>query len=91
MTTPSGVNAGFRAARRSAVVSGRMPSSVVIAPARPSTVIGTGTTSRSKRASAVARAARTCDSSAYASSTSRVKPHRSAMSSAEMPCGTRFG
>ena len=32
-----------------------------------------------------------CDSSANASSSSRVRPHFSAMSSAEIPCGTRFG
>ncbi len=91
VTNPSGLNAGLSVASRSRVVSGRMPSSAVIGRDFPSTTIGTGTSSRSKRASAVARAARCCDSSANASSCSRVKPHFSAMSSAEIPCGTRFG
>ncbi len=91
VTTPSGLNAGFSAARRAAVVSGRMPSSSVITMVVPSTLTGTGTSSRSNRASAVACAARCCEPSAYSSSSSRESAHFSAMSSAEMPCGTRSG
>ena len=48
----------------------------------------TGTTSRSKRPSSIAASARRCDSYEYASSSSRESPHSSAISSAEIPCGT---
>ena len=48
----------------------------------------TGTISRSKRPSSIAAIARRCDSSEYASSSSRESPHSSAITSAEIPCGT---
>ena len=51
-------------------------------------VTSTGTISRSKRPSSIAAIARRCDSSEYASSSSRERPHSSAITSAEIPCGT---
>jgi hypothetical protein len=48
----------------------------------------TGTTSRSNRPCSIAASARRCDSYEYASSSSRESPHSSAISSAEIPCGT---
>ena len=44
--------------------------------------------SRSKRPSSIASMARRCDSSEYASSSSRERPHSSEITSAEIPCGT---
>ena len=51
-------------------------------------VTSTGTISFSKRPSSIAAIARRCDSSEYASSSSRESPHSSAITSAEIPCGT---
>ena len=89
ITPSSGLNAGFSLASFSTDESGRMPSSRVIVSVPSSVMIGTGTISRSKRPSSVARAARRCDSTENASFSSRLMFHFSAMSSAEMPCGTR--
>ncbi len=49
----------------------------------------TGTIERSKAPSAQDLAARVCDSSAYASTSSREKPSMVAMRSAPMPCGAK--
>ena len=51
-------------------------------------VTSAGTISFSKRPSSIAAIARRCDSSENASSSSREKPHSSAITSAEIPCGT---
>jgi hypothetical protein len=86
VTFPSGLKAGFRVASFSTLESGRTPSSRSKMP--PSAPV-TGMISFSKRPSSMARAARWCDCTAKASSSSRDRPHLSAISSAEMPWGTR--
>ena len=88
VTLPSSLNAGLSLARDSRLLSGRMPSSrtKTSLPLSVSTV--TGTISFSNRPSSVARAARLWLSTLNASSSSRLMPHLSAISSAEMPWGT---
>ncbi len=61
--TPSGVKAGFRLARRSADVSRRGVSSTSRVVVAPSTATSTGTISRAKRPSSIARTARSCERS----------------------------
>ncbi len=87
--TPSALNAGLSLPRVSSEESGRMPSSRVIVSVPSSVSTRTGTISRAKRPSSVARAALRCDSTEKASFSSRGMLHFSATSSAEMPCGTR--
>ena len=97
VTLPSGLNAGLRLASVSTVVPSRMPSSAVtISSDSVTSPVSlsrwserTGTISFSNRPSAVAWAARRWLSAEKASSSSRVRPHLSAISSAEMPWGTR--
>ena len=91
VTTPSSLNAGFSLASVSIDESGRMPSSAENSSSPLSVVTWIGTISRSKRPSERARAARLCDSTENSSLSSREMPHFSAISSAEMPCGTRCG
>ena len=92
VTLPSSfLKAGLSWASVSTVVSGRMPSSVsTMSPVSlPSSSFSTtGTISRWKRPSAVARAARCWLVAPKRSRSSRDSPHLSAMSSAEMPWGT---
>ena len=78
-------NAGFSVCNFSYGES-RMPSSVVM---RIPSESSTGKISRSKRPSAVARAAYACERAAKRSMSSRVIPHLSAIISALMPCGTK--
>ena len=85
---PSGTNAGASAASASADVSRRGVSSTPTSAPTCGFVTSTGTISRSKRPSSIAATARRCDSSEKASSSSREKPHSSAITSAEIPCGT---
>jgi hypothetical protein len=82
---PSALNTGSSRASASSVVSGRMPwsRSIRVPP------FSIGTISRSNRLSSVARCARRCDSSASWSSSDRGISQRSAISSADKPCGTR--
>ena len=88
VTTPSGRNAGWSDASRSAEVSRRGASSTPTRTAAPAAPTSTGTISFSNRPSSIAATARRCDSSEYASSCSRPSPHSLAITSAEMPCGT---
>src|SRR5262245_38048481 len=90
VTTPSGLNAGLSPASRSSVVSRRTPSSTT-SRSPPSSVAEMPTISRSNRPSSMARAARSCERRANASSSSRDRPHCSAIISADSPCGTRPG
>ena len=80
----SGRNDGLSLPSDSIVVSRRPSSALTSAPSAPST----GRISRSKRPSVVARCARCWDWAPKRSMSSRVMPHLSAISSAEMPCGT---
>ncbi len=92
VTLPSGLKAGFRLARTSAVVSGRIPSSVAmtsLVAAPSSSLTASGRISRSKRPSAVARAASCWLRAPKASRSWRDRSHWSAIISAEMPCDTR--
>ena len=88
VTFPSGRNAGLSDASASAEVSRRGVSSTATSAPTCGFVTSTGTISFSKRPSSIAAIARLCDSSEYASSCSREKPHSSASTSAEIPCGT---
>jgi hypothetical protein len=86
VTLPSSLNDGFSLPSDSTVVSGRIPSSATTgSPSAPFTAM----ISFWKRPSAVARAARCWLWAANVSRSSRLRPHFSAMSSAEIPCGTR--
>ncbi len=77
----------FRPASRSTVVSGRIDSSA--STLVPSTVtVAISSSNPPDRATAAARA---WDRAAYSSSWTRERPHLSATSSAETPCGTRPG
>ena len=83
--------AGLRLASTSTEESGRMPSSVAISSsvsARSSSLMATGMSSRSKRPSAVAWAARWWERTANSSRSSRVMSHCSAISSAPSPWPT---
>jgi len=77
---PSGVNAGLSAASASADVSRRGVSSVCSSAKEM--------ISLSNRPSSIAAIARRWDSSENASSSSRERPHSSAITSADIPCGT---
>ena len=85
MTVPSFLNAGFILASVSIVVDGLTCSSVskVTSPLR--VCLTMGTICVLKRPSAIAAAARLCDSTASASCSSRVMPHLAARFSAVMP------
>src|ERR671922_2330082 len=85
---PSGKNAGASSASASMDVSRRGVSSTPTSTPACGFSTSTGTTSRSKRPSSIAATARRCDSSEYVSSSSRESPHSSAITSAEIPCGT---
>ena len=91
ITPPSGWNDGLSAARRSSDESGRMPSSRCH---HLAAVCGT----HGQRDDLVIEATFVCGAwragetpAAPVSSSSRARPHFSAISSAEMPWGTRFG
>ena len=88
MTTPSSTKAGLNSASASSEVSARGVSST--SKSIPTRGLNTSidTTSLSNRPSSMAASARRCDSYENASSSSRDKPQRSAISSAEIPCGT---
>src|SRR5436305_605987 len=88
VTFPSGRNAGGSAARASAEVSARGVSSSASNVPTCGFETSIGTISLPNRPSSAAASARLCDSSEYASSSSREKLHSSAISSAEIPCGT---
>src|SRR5215218_3034426 len=88
VTLPFGRNAGSSAASASGDVSARGVSSTPKSTPVCGFDTSTGTTSCSKRPSSIAASARRCDSYEYASSSSRERSHFSAISSAEMPCGT---
>src|SRR6266566_4181621 len=88
VTFPSGRNAGFSAARAAAEVSRRGVSSTPSTTPACGFVRSIGTISSSKRPSSAAAVARRCDSSENASSSSRLNPHSSAITSAESPWGT---
>ena len=88
MTTPSSLKAGGSVAIFSSVVSRRGVSSTANSTPACGFETSTGTISFSKRPSSIARTARMCDSYEYASSASRDSPHSSAITSAEIPCGT---
>ena len=85
--SPMPANAGLSLPRLSSVVPGRMCSSWSSStiPLRSLT----GTTDLAKRPSAHAVAARSWDMTAYASTSSRVKPSMVAIRSALMPWGTK--
>src|SRR5947209_311796 len=85
---PSGRKAGRSAASASRDVSARGVSSVSTRTPTCGFETSTGTISFANRPSSDAATARRCDSSEYASSSSRVSPHSSAITSAEMPSGT---
>src|SRR6266550_4318210 len=88
VTFPSGRNAGFSAASASAEVSRRGVSSTPKTTPVCGLVRSMATISPSKRPSSPAAMARRCDSREKASSSSREKPHSSAITSAESPWGT---
>ena len=91
VTLPSSLKAGFSFASPSSEESGRIPSSAVIfsSVSLPSSSrTARVTSSRSKRPSSVARAARWWLRSPNASSSSREMPHWSAIISAPMPWPT---
>ena len=90
VTLPSGLNAGFRLASVSRLVSGRMPWSVTTVSSEPFILTCIGTISRSKRPSSVALCAFWWERSPSSSSSERGISHLSAIISAEMPCGTRL-
>ena len=82
VTTPSGLKEGVRAAIFSRFTGTRTPSSV--SKTEPSGSV-TGTISRLNRPSAIARPAFSWLCAANSSSASRLSPHVSAISSAEIP------
>ena len=82
------MNAGFKPASASADVSRLGVSSTARTVPTCGFVRSIGTISSSKRPSSIAATARRCDSSEYASSSSREISHSFAIASAEMPCGT---
>ena len=84
VTTPSGLKDGARAAIFSRLTGTRTPSSV--ANTVPSGRV-TGTISRANRPSAMARPAFSWLAAENSSSSSRLRPHFSAISSADSPCG----
>src|SRR4051794_38319524 len=88
VTLPFSTNAGLSDAILSADESRRTASSVSTITPTCGFETSTGTSSLSKRPSSIARAARSCERSEYASSASRDRLHRSAITSAEIPCGT---
>src|ERR671934_399381 len=88
VTTPPSTNAGSRPASASSDVSARGVSSTSKSIPTRGLKTSIDTTSSSKRPSSIADSARRCDSYEYASSSSRENPHCSAISSAEIPCGT---
>ena len=88
VTLPSSLNAGLSDASFSSDVSRLGFSSTATRTAAPPAPVSTGTISRSKRPSSIAAIARRWDSYEYSSRSSRERPHSSAMTSAEMPCGT---
>ena len=88
MTTPSVLNAGCNDASFSSDVSRRGVSSTAKRTTAPPAPTSTGMISFSNLPSSVAATARRCDSSEYSSSDSRVRFHSSAITSAEIPCGT---
>jgi len=85
VTTPSGLKDGVSAAIFSRLTGTRTPSSV--SKTEPSGSVR-GTISRVNRPSAIARPACSWLCAANASSSSRLSPHVSAISSAEIPWGT---
>ena len=84
VTTPSGLKDGASEAIFSRFTGTRTPSSV--SKTEPSGSV-TGTTSRLKRPSAMARPAFSWLRAENSSSSSRLSPHCSAIISAESPCG----
>ena len=88
VTTPSALKAGCSEASFSSDVSRRGVSSTAKRTTAPPAPTSTGMISFSNLPSSLAATARRWDSSEYSSSASRLRPHSSAMTSAEIPCGT---